>query len=67
MTTSRSEPSDELDMQREQIAAALPPKLRSVFDQWLDDWTETHIQVARHNDWIASFPPPPKEQPPIPF
>lgn len=66
MTTSRSEPRDELDMQREQITAALPPKLRVVFDRWLDDWTETHIQIARHNDWIASFPPAPKDQQ-IPF
>jgi hypothetical protein len=65
--TSRSEPRDELDMQREQIAAALPPQFRSVFDQWLDDWTETHVQIARHEDWIASFPPAPKELPPIPF
>jgi hypothetical protein len=54
-------------MQREQIAAALPPQFRSVFDQWLDDWTETHVQIARHEDWIASFPPAPKELPPIPF
>ena len=54
-------------MQREQITAALPPKLRASFDQWLDDWTETHIQIARHNDWIASFPPQPNEPPSIPF
>jgi hypothetical protein len=64
--TSRSEPRDELDMQREQIAAALPPKLRDSFDRWLDDWTATHIQIARHQDFLRSFPPPPNDRP-IPF
>jgi hypothetical protein len=66
MTTSRSEPRDELDMQREQITAALPPELRASFDQWLDDWTTARIQIARHQDFIKSFPLAPNDRP-IPF
>lgn len=60
-----AESKDLLDHQREVIAAALPPKLRASFDEWLLDWTETHIQIARQADFIASFGPPPVTQ--IPF
>ena len=52
-------------MQREQIADALPEKFKCIFYEWLDDWTATHIQIARHADFDRRQKP--QEDLEIPF